>query len=216
MKMGWGRVLKVLGLKEKAPTNVRGSFTENDLVVFLLKGKFFSGFSLDVHRKSLESECKRTQVGELVYRFKYKYEKDCGLKLAGLMERLIKEKEELNSADIILTVPPSFTSRPFDPVSFLAEKVSDRIGIPYLKNIIRRVRLTRLQKKIFDKKSKMENVKSAFSLTNRDEINNRMALLIDDICDSGSTLDEITRLLKQGGAKNVFALTLTKTSWGQR
>jgi predicted amidophosphoribosyltransferase len=62
----------------------------------------------------------------------------------------------------------------------------------------------------------MENVRSAFRLTNTDVIESRTVLLIDDICDSGSTLDEITLLLKQGGAKNVIALTLTKTSWGQR
>jgi predicted amidophosphoribosyltransferase len=214
--MGWIRVLEVLGLKEKAPTKVRNFFIGNELGVFSLKGKFFYGFSLDVHRTSLESEHKRTQIGELVYRFKYKYEKGSGLILADLVEKAIREREELNSAEKILTVPPSFTSRPFDPVSFLTEEVSIRVGIPHFKNIIRRVRLTKLQKKVLDKKSKMENVRSAFRLTNTDVIDSRTVLLIDDICDSGSTLDEITLLLKQGGTKNVIALTLTKTSWGQR
>lgn len=208
-----GRVLEFLGLKETPPTSINELCPEDRLKIFSLKGKYFSGYALDEHREPLESEHKRTYVGELVYRFKYKYEKECGLKLADLVERLIREKEELNSAKIILTVPPSFTSRPFDPISFLTQEISERIGITYLRNIIERVRLTRLQKRVFDRKSKIDNVRGAFRLTDQDKTTGKTVLLIDDICDSGSTLDEITRILKQGGTKRVFALTLTKTSW---
>jgi len=56
---------------------------------------------------------------------------------------------------------------------------------------------------------KRANVAGAFSL--RGEVKGRKVLLVDDLFDSGATLDEITRLLLKHGAARVNVLALTRT-----
>ncbi len=81
--------------------------------------------------------------------------------------------------------------------------------------MIRRVRLTGLQKDTLGKRSKMENVRGVFKLTDKNMIKDKKALLMDNIYASGATLNEITRMLKERGAKRILALTLIKTTWGE-
>jgi predicted amidophosphoribosyltransferase len=210
--MDWGRILEFLGLRVESTSKLQGIHSWDSLKIFPLYGEFDSGYTLDEYREQSDPKSKRTLVGQLAYRFKYKYDKVSGLKLMDLAERFVRENEDLNSADLIFTVPPSFTSRPFDPVSFFAERISERIGIPYQNGMIRRVRLTGLQKDALGKRSKMENVRGVFKLTDKNMIKDKKVLLMDDIYASGATLNEITRMLKERGVKKILALTLIKTT----
>ncbi|MCX6035843.1 MAG: phosphoribosyltransferase family protein, partial [Chloroflexi bacterium] len=56
---------------------------------------------------------------------------------------------------------------------------------------------------------KRANVAGAFTLCG--EVKGKRILLVDDLFDSGATLDEISRLLEQNGARRVNVLTLTRT-----
>lgn len=131
--MGWGRILELLSLKAESTSSLRRIHSRDSLKISPLYGEFDSGYTLDEFREQANPRSKRTLVDQLAYRFKYKYDKVSGLKPMDLAERFVRENEDLNSADLIVTVPPSFTSRPFDPVSFFAERISERIGIPYQK-----------------------------------------------------------------------------------
>jgi len=215
MKMGWGKILELLGLSGKSISSLKDILSQGEFKPLSLNGEFDSGYALGEYRARLDPAKKRTPVGELAHGFKYKYDKNSGMRLAELAVRFIKQNEEFRTADLILTVPPSFTSRPFDPVSLLAEEVSVNTDIPYRKGLIKRVRLTKLQKRTLDKRSKMQNVSGAFELIDRNTIKDKNVLLLDDLYASGATIDEVTRILKQRGAKHVFALTLIKTSWGK-
>jgi ATP-dependent DNA helicase RecQ len=56
---------------------------------------------------------------------------------------------------------------------------------------------------------KRANVTGAFSMCGN--ISEKRILLVDDLFDSGATLDEITKLLLKHGAFRVNVLTLTRT-----
>jgi ATP-dependent DNA helicase RecQ len=56
---------------------------------------------------------------------------------------------------------------------------------------------------------KRDNVKNAFTL--QSAAKGRRILLVDDLFDSGATLDEITRTLTEHGAAQVDVLTITRT-----
>jgi predicted amidophosphoribosyltransferase len=56
---------------------------------------------------------------------------------------------------------------------------------------------------------KRANVSGAFQLIK--PVKGLRLLVVDDLFDSGATMDEITRLLKRTGALKVFVLTLTRT-----
>jgi ATP-dependent DNA helicase RecQ len=152
-------------------------------------------------------------VGRLLYRFKYQFDQNAGVILADLAAELINSRNLLRSSDFIVTIPPSFTSRPFDPVSFLAERISKRTGIRWERDVIKRTRITKLQKRILDKAGKEENVISTFRLNNSPSISEKKILLLDDLYDSGATVNQISQILRKARADKIFALVLAKTRY---
>jgi len=182
-----------------------------DCSVLPLHGSGFdSGFCLGDY--SYENS-ERTQLGKLIYRFKYKESQEAGNILADLTGELIKEK--FTTVDTLITVPPSFTPRVFQPLDFLAAQVSSKTGLSWEKGLLYRTRLSKPQKELRSKSDKKQNVLGLFKLKNAGAIRGKRVLLLDDIYDSGATLLEICSVLKQGGAYNIGVVTLAKTGFDQ-
>ena len=57
--------------------------------------------------------------------------------------------------------------------------------------------------------TRKENVRGKYKVRENYDIKNKTVLFIDDVYASGSTVDEITRILYEAGAKNVIALVLS-------
>jgi len=178
-----------------------------------LVGDFDFGYALGQYSELGGIHTEKTQVGRLLHGFKYKFDRDAGAILADLAVKFINSRSLLKSSDLMVTVPPSFTSRPFDPVSFLAEKISERTGIRWEKGVIKRTRITKLQKRIFDKAGKKENVISTYRLNNLVPIFGKKILLLDDLYDSGATIGQISQILRRAKADKIFVLALAKTSY---
>ncbi len=58
---------------------------------------------------------------------------------------------------------------------------------------------------------KIDNVRGAFEIVPGIDVHDRELVLIDDIYQSGFTLNEIGRILLEAGARSVFGLVATKT-----
>jgi predicted amidophosphoribosyltransferase len=52
----------------------------------------------------------------------------------------------------------------------------------------------------------------AFEIVDRMAVKGRTILLVDDVTTTGNTLNECARMLKRAGSKEVFCLTLARTS----
>lgn len=178
-----------------------------------LTGSFDFGYALGQYSEPKEAHREKTVVGRLLHKFKYQFDRDAGLILADLAGELINNQGQLRSSDFIATVPPSFTSRPFDPVSLLAERISKKTKIGWEKDVLKRTRITSQQKRFFDRELKEENVKLAFGLNDPQLINCKKILLLDDLYASGSTINQISRILRQAGADKISVLVLAKTSY---
>jgi len=131
--------------------------------------------------------------------------------LADLASAFINSRLTLKSADLMLIIPPSFKSRSFDPVSFLAESTEERTNIPWERGVFARTRLTKPQKSIHNKEFKNLNVLNTFGLSKPLKLNGKRILLIDDVFDSGATLDQIRAILREARATKTYALVLAKT-----
>lgn len=184
----------------------------SSLNVISLMGNFKVGFALGQYSEPKEAHTEKTQVGKLLHRFKYLFDRDAGVILADLAAELIDSRSLLKSSDLIVTVPPSFTSRPFDSVSFLAEKISKRTGIRWEKGVIKRTKVTGQQKRIFERELKEENVELTFCLNDPRLINGKK-ILLDDLYASGSTINQISQILRRAKADKISALVLAKTSY---
>ena len=60
----------------------------------------------------------------------------------------------------------------------------------------------------------MKLLKDIFSLKNAEKYAGKNILLVDDIIDSGTTINEISKLLLKCGVEKVYALTIAKTNVG--
>ncbi|MCC6499594.1 MAG: RecQ family ATP-dependent DNA helicase [Anaerolineales bacterium] len=172
-----------------------------------LKGNWDTGFALDFHSSYKGADWNRSGIGDLVYRLKY--ESDAAV-LPTLIEhtrKLFAAHPEMSQFDTIVPVPSS-TPREFSPVHEFCKAISRSVNQPVQTCVIK-TRQTQPQKEMHTLPQKRDNVAGAFAV-NGDIVGKRI-LLVDDLFDSGATLEEITRTLRKHGAAKINVLSLTRT-----
>ena len=172
-----------------------------------LKGPWQAGWALGFHSSFTGAEWNRSSTGELAYRLKYQGDLEAIPPLVEQSVTLISEHPELAQVDTILPVPPS-SPRQVDPVSTFALALGQHIGIPVMKSLAK-TRQTSPQKELHTLAQKLANVAGAFGI--QTPVKGKRLLVVDDLFDSGATLEEITRLLQKAGAAKICVLTLTRT-----
>ncbi len=185
----------------------------SDIKPIPLLGNFDSGFALGEYSIKESAKRKKTVVGDLLHKFKYEQDRHAGMILTDLASDFINSQILLKSCDLMLTVPPSFKSRSFDLVSFVAERIEEKTKIRWKKDTLKRIRLTKPQKSIWDKELKQLNVFNTFRLAKPLQLERKKILLIDDVCASGATLNEISAVLRAAKADKIYVLVLVKTAY---
>ena len=125
------------------------------------------------------------------------------LKSEGLTER----------CDIIIPAPlhkKDKRRRGYNQSELIAGEVSKRLAIPFCTNAVIKRKETRAQKTLSRMERKI-NLCGAFSASRPELIAGKRVLLIDDVCTTGSTLAEITKILKENGAEKIICASCCKT-----
>lgn len=124
------------------------------------------------------------------------------------LEQIKKDKDK---GWVVVPVPLHWYRqnwRGFNQSSFLAKQLAERLGLQYME-ALKRIKNTRPQVKLKNL-SRYENVRDAFSLKTKHALHNAHILLIDDVWTTGATMNGCCRVLKQAGAKKVWAITLAR------
>ena len=127
----------------------------------------------------------------------------------------ICEHPKYKNVDVILAIPSTQKDRVYQPVEVLAREVSKNIDVSYKPELLVRVRRMEQQKGMKNLEQKRSNIASAFRVEHPEELRNRRVLLLDDLVNSGETLKESTRILKQAGASTVYVLALNENYGGR-
>jgi uncharacterized protein YpbB len=172
-----------------------------------LTGAWQIGWSLGFHSRFAGGDWSRSSVGDLAFRLKYQGDASALPALVEQALELIRQQPALAQADCLIPVPPS-TPHPFDPVTAFCTALAGKINLP-LASLMVKTRQTKPQKELKTLAQKRANVTGAFAI--KGDINGKRILVVDDLFDSGATLDEVTRLLLKNGASRVNVLTLTRT-----
>jgi len=172
-----------------------------------LTGSWQAGFALDFHSSYKGADWNRSAIGDLVYRLKYQSDSSTLPALIEHARKLFAAHPEMDQFDIILPVPSS-TPREFSPVHEFCKSLSRAVNKPAQASLTK-TRQTKLQKEMHTLPQKRDNVAGAFALNS--DITGQCVLIVDDLFDSGATLEEITKLLLKCKASRVNALTFTKT-----
>lgn len=168
-----------------------------------------------------------SKIEKLITNFKYNFVKEIGYYLGLFLFNFFKEKNESNPIlikskkikkfttqnSLLIPVPLSpkrLRWRGFNQSEILAQIISEKEGIKISKNLIK-VKESDNQAKLKLSERK-KNLKNCFSFLNeeiaRAEIKGKIIIIVDDISTSGSTLEEISKVIKKYQALEIWGLVL--------
>jgi competence protein ComFC len=187
-----------------------------------ISGKWKSGVALDIH--TLTSvylglneqghdvyDTKRSEIGELLFRLKYRADMDAAKDIATAASEYLKP--HLGKFDIIVPVPPS-GHHAVQPVITLAKAISETTKIP-LAECVTLTRAATQLKGVTDPEKRKELL-AGLHAVDATQTKGKRILLFDDLFRSGSTMNAITELvLGAGEAASVSVFTITRTRSNQ-
>jgi len=175
------------------------------------------GYVLDYHTISstptgdpyYRFDTKRTDLGDLLYRFKYRSAGTAALDdIVDTAEQFVRGWKP--PVECVVPAPASVT-RATQPVVEIARGLAARLRLPVIEGAVVKVKGTVQMKNIDDWAERQRLLADALQ-AGKDNVRGRSVLLVDDLIESGSTLRRAADvLLRDGGARAVYALVLTRT-----
>lgn len=102
--------------------------------------------------------------------------------------------------------------RGFNQSELLAKAVSERVGKPYVKGAVEKIKETGEQKTLF-RKERSKNLSGCFKVVKREEVKGKHVLVVDDILTTGATADEMAKALLKAGAEKVYLATVASVEY---
>jgi len=146
--------------------------------------------------------------GRLVRAFKFEREMAIGRWLGARMAATLLAQNTDHEFDAITFVPMTRRDRRvrgFNQAEQLARIIAKELNLP-LKRLLAKTCETPLQSGL-SATERRTNLRDAFRLL---PCRQEHVLLVDDIYTTGSTVEECARMLKQGGAQSVVAMTVAR------
>lgn len=147
---------------------------------------------------------------KLVYKFK---NGDAYLK--DYFADLLKDKcAEFANADGICFVPmtgKAVRGRGYNQAELLAKALSARLGIPVLKNALIKLKDSAQQKSL-TKSERENNLKGCFK-ADKEIVNGKTLILVDDVMTTGATAEAICAELIKRGAKEIYFVTAASVEY---
>ncbi|OOE91592.1 ComF family protein [Salinivibrio sp. AR640] len=190
-----------------------------DVNIKQMEGIWTLGYSLDRHtiRSTpigyneygyMQFDTERPEAGEALFQLKYRSDYSqvpiIGQQLCSSFGRAF------SSANLIIPMPAS-TPRNRQPVTEIARDLSQRMGIPYVENLLVKTGSTSPMKDIEKREDKVSALVNAF--TAYDVLGEGLfdALIVDDLFDTGSSLEAATTVLRgYSKIRNVYVATVTR------
>lgn len=182
-------------------------------------GKWDIGYSLDKH--SISSvftgnneyghpmfDTTRTDIGEALYQLKYNSDRN---QVNMLAQQVVDSLGSyFQSASFVIPMPPS-KQRAFQPVKEIAKQVAVLMNIPYIDNVLVKTTYTAQVKNIPSKEERVKTLCSTFKVNDVLAEGTYNVLIVDDLYDTGSSLEAATTMLKQYTKINkIFVATITR------
>ena len=131
-------------------------------------------------------------------------------------EKIIKNKKIcriLKSYDIIIPVPihkKRKNERGYNQSELIVRNLVDKFEHLKMENrAIRKIKNNKKQSSL-NKEERLKNVQNVYEVINKERIENKRIILFDDIYTTGNTVNEISKLLKQNGVKEILVFTIAK------
>lgn len=150
---------------------------------------------------------------KLIRGLKYHGQRDLAYYLAKFMFEYWG-RLDLNGEYQIVPVPiypKRKKKRKYNHMDLVAQELSQMTGFPVNSDLIKRVKDTKPQYKL-NKAQRMQNLSDAFEVDKSKFIEAKKLLLIDDICTTGSTFEEMIKAFNDVGVYDIVCFAAT-TPW---
>lgn len=143
---------------------------------------------------------------------KYRWVKDIAETLCVYIE---KERSNIKKLefDFIIPVPlhkQRLRERGFNQSALIAQKIFEISQKEILEDIIKRKTYRKPQAEIKKRDLREKNIEGIFEIVNKEKIQGKTILIVDDVATTGATLKECARTLKNSGARKILSFTLAQ------
>lgn len=153
------------------------------------------------------------EIAPAIYRFKYGGRKSYAQAFAYEICTALGDTIRGWGANAIVPVPlhrKRYRKRGYNQAALLAREIGKKMNIPVCENLVGRCRDTVPQKRL-NASQRQNNLKRAFKML-RNDVKLDTIIIVDDIYTTGCTVDEMAKVLLEGGVKRAYVLTLASGS----
>ena len=131
-------------------------------------------------------------------------------RLADEMVAFVRELDCYETAQIVTAVPPKDPATVFHLPFWLADQLAGRLNI---ERGATKVKTTRLRQSMRNTgaSDRLELLKGTIEVVEPDAFLNKIVLIVDDVYQSGTSMNYLAYLLQQAGARAMFGLSCVKT-----
>lgn len=123
----------------------------------------------------------------------------------------VQQKDLIDRIDFVMPVPlhrKRFRARGFNQAQLLCQDIERHFNLPISLDL-KRIRFTTPQMNL-GRLERLQNIKGAFEVRDKNTISGKQILLVDDIFTTGATVDECAKVLLKARARQVSVLTLAR------
>lgn len=152
-------------------------------------------------------------IKTVLHQLKYEQKFMLGKYLGSLINDYLAEEIYNWNADFIIPVPLhrlKKAQRGFNQSQFISKEISRLFSIKMRPGLIKRNRFTESQTSM-NSIERRENMKGAFILSSKKNIEGKKFIILDDVITTGATIESCGKVLKENGAAEIFALSAALT-----
>jgi len=156
-------------------------------------------------------------MGELLRGYKYQGREQLGPMLGRMLAEVVSTAPWRARVEAVVAVPTHWRhrlNRQLHAAEVLAAHVAQATELPYLP-LLRRVRAGPHQVGLAATR-RYENVRGAFALRRGAALRAARILVVDDVRTTGATLEECAKVLRRGGAAEVYGAVVLRAGVGQQ
>lgn len=150
-------------------------------------------------------------VRDLIHRLKYQRVRPIHTELAGLLVRSLNYFLVCLPPEAIIIPIPLYPSRErvrgFNQSRLIAQALCTTLGVAHRPDILRKIKKTAPQMELSAEKRRT-NIIGTFAVADAAVVKDKTITLFDDVKTTGATLQEAARVLKDAGAKKIWAITV--------